>query len=61
MLAPKAWRAVSTLALLVAVVAFVAGASGVGWIALIVSGVTFGVELTLVARARRGHDAGPAA
>lgn len=52
---PAFWRAVSTALLVVFVASFViAGFSipGWGWIALILSGVTFAVELTLMARGR---------
>ncbi len=54
---PKAWRVLSTLLLAVAVVGFVAGASGLAWWSLIGSGVTFAIELALLARERRGEDA----
>ncbi len=46
---PKTWRLLSTLALVVAVLGLVLSA-GWGWIAFLVSGVTFAVELVLVRR-----------
>lgn len=52
---PAFWRALSTVLLVLFVASFViAGFSipGWGWIALILSGVTFAVELALVARGR---------
>lgn len=52
---PQAWRALSTALLVVFVISFlVSGFSvpGWGWIALILSGVTFAVELVLLRRAK---------
>jgi hypothetical protein len=54
---PKAWRLLSTLALLVAILGLVLSAS-FGWIAFLLSGVFFAVELVL---ARRGRGAGSGA
>jgi hypothetical protein len=54
---PAFWRAVSTALLVVFAISFlVAGFSvpGWGWIALLLSGVTFGVELVLLATRRSG-------
>jgi O-antigen ligase len=47
---PRLWRALSTVALVVAVVGFVVG-GGFAWVALALSGVLFAVEL-VVARGR---------
>ena len=52
----RTWRAISTAFLIVFVVAFVVEGFSVptwGWIALILSGVTFGVELALLAVERK--------
>ncbi len=49
---PKAWRAVSTVLLVVFVVGLFVGTPQWAWLALLGSGVTFGVELLLVARRR---------
>ena len=49
---PKTWRAVSTLLLVVFVVGLLLGTPQWAWLALIGSGVTFGVELVLIARRR---------
>jgi hypothetical protein len=49
---PKAWRAVSTLLLVVFIVGLLLGTPPWAWIALIGSGVTFGVELLLMSRRR---------
>ncbi len=43
---PKLWRALSTLALVVGIVGLILG-EPFGWYALILSGVTFAVELVL--------------
>ena len=51
---PALWRALSTVALVVAVVGFVAG-GGFAWAALALSGVLFAVELGV---ARAGGRAG---
>jgi len=48
------WRALSTAALLVAVLGLVLSAS-FGWIAFLVSGIFFAVELVLVRRERSGR------
>ena len=51
---PRLWRALSTVALLVAVVGFLTG-GGFAWIALALSGVLFAIELGLArGRARAG-------
>ncbi len=51
---PRLWRALSTVALLVAVVGFVAG-GGFAWVALALSGVLFAIELVVArGRARAG-------
>lgn len=52
---PAFWRAVSTALLVLFAISFlVAGFSvpGWGWVALLLSGVTFGVELALIAARR---------
>jgi hypothetical protein len=49
---PRAWRLVSCLCLVVAVVAFVGGAEMVAWPALAASALAFVVELGLGARER---------
>ncbi len=52
---PSAWRALSTALLAVFVVSFLVSdfsVPGWGWIALILSGVTFAVELVLLRRAK---------
>ena len=48
---PKTWRLVSTVLLVVAIVGIVLGDAW-GWWALILSGVTFVVELVLLRRER---------
>jgi len=50
---PKLWRLLSTLALLVAVLGLVLSAS-FGWIAFLLSGIFFAVELVLARRAQGG-------
>lgn len=50
---PKAWRLASTVLLVVAIVGIVLGDAW-GWWALILSGVTFAVELVLLRRERSG-------
>jgi hypothetical protein len=54
---PSFWRAVSTALLIVFALSFLVGGFAVprwGWIALLLSGVTFAVELVLLAaRSRR--------
>jgi len=50
---PKAWRALSTVLLVVGIAGLLLGGDDLqqlGWIALIASGVTFGVELLLLRR-----------
>ena len=57
---PKAWRGLSSLLLVVFIVAMILG-PGIpqwGWIAAIGSGVAFAIELALIARQRGGDDAG---
>jgi len=52
---PAFWRLVSTVLLVAFAVSFLVGGFSVprwGWIALILSGVTFGVELALIALKR---------
>ena len=51
---PKAWRGLSSLMLVVVIVALLIGPGMPqwGWIALIVSGVAFAVELLLLRRER---------
>ena len=52
----KTWRAISTAFLVIFVVAFVVEGFSVpawGWAALIASGITFGVELALLAVERK--------
>lgn len=52
---PKTWRGLSSLLLVVFIVALIAGGSDVpqwGWLALLASGVTFAVELVLMRRGR---------
>lgn len=49
---PRAWRLVSCLCLVVAVVAFVVGAETVAWPALAASALAFVFELGLEARER---------
>jgi diacylglycerol kinase len=49
---PKAWRAVSTLLLVVFIAGLLLGTPQWAWLALIGSGVTFAVELLLMARQR---------
>lgn len=44
---PKLWRALSTVALLVAIVLLVVDVQPAAWYVLILSGVLFGVELLL--------------
>ena len=51
---PRLWRALSTVALLVAVLGLVLSAP-FGWIAFLVSGIFFAVELVLVRRERSGR------
>ena len=54
---PSFWRAVSTVLLAVFAVSFLVGGFSVprwGWIALLLSGVTFAIELLLIAASRRG-------
>lgn len=55
---PKAWRALSSVLLVVFIAALIVGGSGMprwGWLALLGSGVAFAVELALIAlRRRRG-------
>jgi hypothetical protein len=54
---PSFWRASSTVLLVVFAVSFLAGGFSVpgwGWIALLLSGVTFAIELLLIAASRRG-------
>ena len=55
---PSTWRAISTATFVLFLLAWaLEGCDGVptwGWIALIVSGVTFGVELALMAARRSG-------
>lgn len=53
---PKTWRLLSTVALVLAVLGLVLSA-GWGWIAFLLSGIFFGVELAL---ARREKARGPA-
>lgn len=48
---PKLWRLLSTVALVVAVLGLVLSAS-FGWIAFLLSGIFFAVELVLVRRER---------
>ena len=48
---PRAWRLLSTVLLVVAIVGIVLGDAW-GWWALILSGVTFVVELVLLRRER---------
>jgi uncharacterized membrane protein len=53
---PHTWRAISTVLLVVFVISLVVSGfkvPGWGWIALIASGVTFGIELALMALAGR--------
>ena len=50
---PRLWRLLSTLALVVAVVGFIAGA-GFAWVAFLLSGLLFAVELVLLRRERTG-------
>ena len=55
---PKAWRALSSVLLVVVIVALLVG-PGIprwGWLAAIGSGVAFAIELALVAR-ERSRDA----
>ncbi len=49
---PKAWRALSTVLLVVGIAGLLLGGDlqQLGWFALIASGVTFGVELLLLRR-----------
>ncbi len=50
---PKAWRALSTVLLVVGIAGLLLGGDDLqqlGWFALIASGVTFGVELLLLRR-----------
>jgi len=50
---PKAWRALSSLLLVVFIVALLVGGSGMpqwGWLALLGSGVAFAIELLLARR-----------
>jgi len=57
MTTPKRWRALSTALFVVFLISWAVegfdSVPGWGWIALILSGVTFAVELALVARERR--------
>ena len=57
---PKLWRAISTVLLVAGIVGLILGHAW-GWIALILSGVTFGVEYGLIfvqrSRTRRGPPA----
>ena len=56
---PKAWRALSTVLLVVGIAGLLFGGDGVerwGWIALIASGVTFGIELWLLRRRSARED-----
>ncbi len=48
---PKLWRLLSTVALVVAVLGLILSAS-FGWIAFLLSGIFFAVELVLVRRGR---------
>jgi hypothetical protein len=53
---PSFWRALSTALLVAFAVSFLVGGFAVpgwGWVALLLSGVTFAIELALVAAARR--------
>jgi hypothetical protein len=53
---PSFWRAVSSVLLVAFAVAFLVSGftvPGWGWIALLLSGVTFGIELVLLAFASR--------
>jgi len=58
MASPRFWRAISSALLVVFLLAWALEGfdrvPGWGWIALIGSGVTFAIELALVARERRG-------
>ena len=57
---PATWRAISSATFVLFLVAWaLEGFDGVptwGWIALIVSGITFGVELALMAARRSGRS-----
>jgi hypothetical protein len=56
------WRAVSTIALAAFVVSFFVGGFSVpgwGWVALLLSGVAFGVEQVLVRRGGTGPKRPP--
>ncbi len=51
---PKTWRGLSSLLLVIFIVALIVGGSDIpqwGWLALLGSGVTFAVELVLMRRA----------
>ena len=52
----RTWRVLSTATLVLGIVLLLAGAGAVGWWLLILSGVTFAVELVLVARTRRAQS-----
>jgi len=50
---PKTWRGLSSLLLVVFIVALIIGGSDIpqwGWLALLASGLTFAVELLLMRR-----------
>ena len=52
---PKAWNALSTLLLVVGVLGLLLGDDGIerwAWIALLASGVAFGIELVLLRRSK---------
>jgi hypothetical protein len=49
---PRAWRLLSCLCLVVAIVAFVGGGEAIAWPSLAASGLAFVVELGLEARRR---------
>lgn len=51
---PKLWRLLSTVALVVAVIGLILSAS-FGWIAFLLSGVFFAVELVLARREQGGR------
>ncbi len=53
---PSFWRALSTVLLIAFAISFLVGGFSVpgwGWIAFLLSGVTFAIELLLAAAARR--------
>lgn len=59
---PAFWRALSTALLVVFAISFLAAGFSVpgwGWIALLLSGVAFGVELVLIATRRSRARSGP--